>query len=74
MSAYASVRDMALRHNVSEATVRRRVASGEWPAGRNGRLIRFTPEHQQKIADLIASGHTSEDADLMERALRLLAA
>ena len=69
-----TVEQMAARHGVSQSTVRRRVASGEWPAGRNGRLIRFTPDHQQKIAELIANGYTADDDDLMERALRLLAA
>ena len=73
MSTYASVREMALRHNVSEATVRRRVESGDWPAGRDGKLVRFSPEDQETIARRIASAEPTESTDdLLDRAVDLL--
>lgn len=73
MSTDASLAEMAERHNISLNTARRRVESGEWPAGRNGKLVRFTPAQQEHIASLIAHGERHEDdADLMDRALALL--
>lgn len=49
--AWATVADLAAEYSVTEETVRNRVRSGAWPAARDGRMIRFSPEHQQAIRE-----------------------
>lgn len=72
---WATVRDMAQEHNISIATVYRRVESGAWPAGRNGKLIRFSPEQQDEIKQLITRGDTGAfQWDRIEAALNKLSA
>lgn len=43
--------DLAGFLNVSEATVRRRASSGQWPCQRIGKLYRFSEEHLQEIKE-----------------------
>lgn len=51
-----TVADMAETYRISDKTVRAKVASGEWPADRIGRLIRFSPEQQDIIRHQVAVG------------------
>lgn len=69
---YATTADLAEQYRITEETVRSRVRSGEWPADRIGRLIRFSPEQQDQIAVGIATvkaTHRSDDriADILAR-------
>lgn len=53
---YATVADMSDCYRISDKTVRAKVATGEWPADRIGRLIRFSPEQQDTIRHQVAVG------------------
>lgn len=53
--SYATTDDMARLYKIRDVTVRRRAASGAWPAGKVGNRYRFSPEQQEEIA-LIVSG------------------
>lgn len=53
---WATVMDMADCYRISDKTVRAKVASGEWPADRIGRLIRFSPDQQDAIRHQVAVG------------------
>lgn len=46
--------ELAARLQISPETVRDRVAEGEWPAGRIGRHLRFSPDHVQQIGRIIS--------------------
>ena len=52
MSTWATPDDLARTYKISAETVRVKVRSGEWPASRFGRLIRFSPEHQAEIEEM----------------------
>lgn len=46
--------ELAARLQISPETVRDRVAAGEWPAGRIGRHLRFSPDQVQQIGRIIS--------------------
>lgn len=48
-----STEDLAQMLNISEATVRRRARTGQWPHQKIGRLYRFTNEDIQEIKELL---------------------
>jgi len=50
-----TTKDLAGMLSVSEATVRRRAASGSWPHQRIGRLYRFTDEDIQTIKEQLTA-------------------
>ncbi|VXB24831.1 hypothetical protein [Citricoccus sp. K5] len=54
--SWFAVADMSAQYRISDKTVRAKVASGEWPADRIGRLIRFSPEQQDIIRHQVAVG------------------
>ncbi|NWN89220.1 MAG: helix-turn-helix domain-containing protein [Micrococcaceae bacterium] len=63
--------DLAGMLSVSEATVRRRAASGQWPHQRIGRLYRFTDDDIQEIkAKLTAEIDYFYDRDRVAQLLR----
>lgn len=53
---WATPADLAARYQISVDAVRARVnrQTDPWPHARIGRMIRFSPEHQDTIARLIA--------------------
>ncbi|MDI3331445.1 MAG: helix-turn-helix domain-containing protein [Micrococcus sp.] len=52
---FTSVADMAEHYAVSADVVYRKVETGEWPASRIGRMIRFSPDQQDEIERLVVS-------------------
>lgn len=60
---YATTADLGEQYRITEETVRARVRSGEWPADRIGRLIRFSPEQQDQIATQIATVKATSRSD-----------
>jgi hypothetical protein len=78
---YASVKDMAIYYRMSQSTVRNKVRSGQWPAERipskSGKrsMIRFSPEQQDEIDQMIRSGSTrSTSLDWLDDALDKISA
>ena len=66
---------MAAKYRIGDDTVRRKASSGEWPCERIGRLYRFSPEHQDEIAQILANGRgRGYDKDRLRAALRKLSA
>lgn len=51
---YATTQDMASKYRIADDTVRRKAQAGEWPCERIGRLYRFSPDHQDQIAQILA--------------------
>lgn len=51
---HVTVAEAAVRLNVSEKTVRRRIASGELPAVRVGRAVRVNVQHLAVDEDAVA--------------------
>ena len=73
--SYATTQDMATKYQISDDTVRRKAASGEWPCERIGRLYRFSPDHQDEIAQILSvSRGRGYDKDRLRAALRKLSA
>lgn len=77
---FASVKDMAIYYRMSQSTVRNKVRSGQWPADRipsesgKRRMIRFSPEQQEEIDQMIRSGTTSStNLDWLDDALDKIA-
>lgn len=73
---YATVKDLAVYYRMSQSTVRNKVRSGQWPAERipsqSGKrsMIRFSPEQQDEIADMIRGGKKANDnLDWLDEAL-----
>lgn len=74
-NTWATVDDLATELQISKATVYRRVETGEWPAGRTGRAIRFSPQQQDEIREMIQRQDTPEyDWDRISNALDKLSA
>lgn len=48
---WATVRELAELYSMSDTTVRSKANSGEWPAHRTGKTLRFSPEDQLTIRD-----------------------
>jgi len=73
--SYATTQDMAAKYRIADDTVRRKAQTGEWPHERIGRLYRFSPAHQDQIAQILASTRSSGyDKDRRNAALRKLSA
>lgn len=73
--SYATTQDMAAKYRIADDAVRRRAQSGEWPCDRIGRLYRFSPAHQDEIAQIIAGTQRGGyDKDRIAAALRKLSA
>lgn len=77
---YATVKDMAVYYRLSQSTVRNKVRSGQWPAERipseSGirSAIRFSPEQQDEIDQMIRSGYKrSTNLDWLDDALDKIA-
>lgn len=71
--SYATAQDIAAKYRLSNHTVRRKVQDGEWPCDRIGRLYRFSPDHQDEIAQIIAGTRRGGyDKDRIAAALRKL--
>lgn len=69
--SWSSVRDMAEEYDLTPETVRNRVRSGAWPAGRDGRMIRFSPEQQDQIREQWTAGkRRTYRPDLIREAMR----
>lgn len=74
---YATVKDLAAYYRLSPNTVRSKVHSGQWPADRipstTGKraLIRFSPEQQDEIQEIVRSGDlVRRDTGWLEEALK----
>lgn len=52
---WATIQEMAQLYSMSDASVRKKVASGEWPSHRQGPTKRFSPDDQQRIEDMWVS-------------------
>lgn len=52
---WATIQEMAQLYSMSDASVRKKVASGEWPSHRQGSTKRFSPDDQQRIEDMWVS-------------------
>jgi len=52
---WATIQEIAQLYSMSDASVRKKVASGEWPSHRQGKTKRFSPEDQQRIEDMWVS-------------------
>jgi hypothetical protein len=64
---------MAAKYRIADDTVRRKASSGEWPCERIGRLYRFSPAHQDEIAEILAGTvRGGYDKDRINAALRRL--
>lgn len=73
--SYATAQDMAAKYNIGADTVRRKAQTGEWPCERIGRLYRFSPAHQDEIAQINAGTRQGGyDKDRIAAALRQLSA
>ena len=77
---FATVKDMALHYRMSQSTVRNKVRSGQWPAERipseTGKraMIRFSPEQQDEIDQMIRSGRRANSSlDWLDSALDKIA-
>lgn len=77
---FATVRDMANYYRLSQSTVRNKVRSGQWPAERilseSGKraLIRFSPEQQDEIDQMIRAGNRARsNLDWLDDALDKIA-
>lgn len=71
--SYATTQDMAAKYRIADDTVRRKASSGEWPCDRIGRLYRFSPAHQDEIAQIIAGTQRGGyDKNRINAALRKL--
>lgn len=77
---FASVKDMAIYYRLSQSTVRNKVRSGQWPAERipsqSGKrsMIRFSPEQQEEIDQMIRSGRRAYSSlDWLDDALDKIA-
>lgn len=72
---YATTQEMAAKYRIGDDTVRRKASSGEWPCERIGRLYRFSPDHQDQIAQILAGTRQGGyDKDRIAAALRKLSA
>lgn len=75
---WATIQEIAQLYSMSDASVRKKVASGEWPSHRQGSTKRFSPDDQQRIEDMWVSTRpdrieTREEKKAMnERRRRLL--
>lgn len=49
---WATIQEIAQLYSMSDATVRKKVASGEWPSHQQGKTRRFSPDDQQRIEDM----------------------
>lgn len=73
--SYATTQDMAAKYRIGDDTVRRKASSGEWPCERIGRLYRFSPAHQDEIAQILSGNRSGGyDKDRIAAALRKLSA
>ena len=73
--SYATTQDMASKYRIGADTVRRKAQTGEWPCERIGRLYRFSPAHQDEIAQILAGTRRGGyDKDRIAAALRKLSA
>jgi len=73
--SYATTQDMASKYRIGTDTVRRKAQTGEWPCERIGRLYRFSPAHQDEIAQILAGTRRGGyDKDRIAAALRKLSA
>ena len=73
--SYATTQDMAAKYRIADDTVRRKAQTGEWPCNRIGRLYRFSPAHQDQIAQILAGDQRGGyDKDRIAEALRKLSA
>lgn len=52
---WATIQEVAQLYSMSSASVRKKVASGEWPSHRQGKTKRFSPDDQQRIEDMWVS-------------------
>lgn len=48
---WATIKEIAELYSMSDTSVRKRAATGEWPAHRHGKTLRFSPEDQMTIRD-----------------------
>jgi excisionase family DNA binding protein len=51
-NSWLTIRQLAALLQIGEDKVRARVKTGTWPYFRDGRTVRFTPEHIQDIKDI----------------------
>lgn len=73
--SYATAQDLAAKYRIGADTVRRKAQAGEWPCERIGRLYRFSPAHQDEIAQILAGTRQGGyDKDRIAAALRKLSA
>jgi len=77
---FATVEDLAIYYRMSQSTVRNKVRSGQWPAERipsesgKRRMIRFSPEQQDEIDQMIRSGRRANSSlDWLDSALDKIA-
>lgn len=52
---WATIQEMAQLYSMSDSSVRKKVASREWPSHRQGSTKRFSPDDQQRIEDMWVS-------------------
>lgn len=53
---WLSIQELAEEMGIGVAKIRARIKDKKWPHFRDGRTVRFTPEHVQHIKDL---GHVA---------------
>lgn len=70
---WVTAKDLATMYSLSADTVRSKVRTGEWPADRIGQgrraIIRFSPEQQDIIRDMVEHGYTAKNHDRVDRLL-----